>query len=213
MLDAKRQFRDATEIHDRVLLLVRRADESAPPADGVRGECGDAHRHDRALGAREWADGRQELVRASAVDDAKDGVAALRQAQGPLATVLRLLVALDETAANETIDQAARRRGRSADRFGQLADGQGAAIGQDVEGGQLGEPEAELPELAGEPDDELAPERPAHGHSLADLADVREAIAGREDWRREVSFEPPCDRAGRGRASARPKDVMVVGHG
>jgi len=122
-------------------------------------------------------------------------------------------VPLDQPAADQTVDQAAGRRRRAADRFGELADRQGAAVGQDVQGGQLGETEAKLPELAGEPDDQLAPERAAHRHALADLPDIRKAIAGGEHRGRQVSLEPARDRPGRGRARARPEDVTVLGHG
>ena len=62
----------------------------------MRRERRDAHRHDRPLGRRQRPDRRQELVGAGAVDHAQDGVAALGQAQRPLAAVLGLLVALDE---------------------------------------------------------------------------------------------------------------------
>ena len=111
-------------------------------------------------------------------------------------------VPLDEPPPDEAVDQPARRRRRAADRLGQLADRQRAAVGQDVQRRELGEPEAQLPELAGKADDQLAPQRPAHRHALADLADVREPVAGRQDGRRQVRLEPPGDRPGRRRAAS-----------
>ena len=73
------------------------------------------------------------------------------------------------------------------------------ADGQDVQGRELGEPEAEVTKLAGEADDELAPQGAAHRDALADLADVLDARPGGEDRGREVRFEGPGDRAPRRR--------------
>ena len=133
---------------------------------------GHAHRHDGPFAGRERPDGAEELIGSPAIHDAQDGPTALGQAQGPLSPVLRLLLALDQPAPDKAVDQAAGGRWRSTDLLGQLAHGHRAAIRQDVEGGQLGEPETQLPELAGESDDQLAPERPAHGHALTELPDV-----------------------------------------
>ena len=94
-----------------LLLLVRSPDEPSAPADGMGRQRGDAHRHDSALGGRQRADGRQELVGPGAVDHAQDRVAALGQTERPLAPVLGLLVALDEPAPDQAVDQPARRRG------------------------------------------------------------------------------------------------------
>jgi len=176
-------------------------------------ECGDTHRDDRPLSGREGADGRQELVGATPVHDPQDGVAALGQTQCALASILRFLVALHESTANQPIDQATRRRWRPADRFGQLADRQGVAVGQDVQGRKLGEAEPKLPELAGEPDDQFAPERPTHRHPFADLADVRQAIAGGQDGRGQVRLEPAREGSGWRGPRGRSKDKAIVGHG
>ncbi len=88
---------------------------------------------------------------------------------------------------------------RSID-LGELSDGHRAAVGQHVQRRELGEPEAQLAELAGEPDHELAPQRAAHRHALADLADVRDPAPGRE---RPAPRGPP--RSG-GRSCARARD-------
>ena len=92
--------------------------------------------------------------------------------------------------------------GRPPDLLGQLADRHRAAVGEHVERGELGEAEPQLPELAGEADDQLAPERTAHRHALADLADVREPVAGGEDRRGQVGLEAAGDRAPRDGTSA-----------
>ena len=92
--------------------------------------------------------------------------------------------------------------GRPADLLGQLADGHRAAVGEHVERGELGEAETQLAELAGEPDDELAPEGAAHRDALADLADVREPVAGGKDGRGEVGLEAAGDRTPRDGTSA-----------
>src|SRR6476660_8338414 len=107
--------------------------------------------------------------------------AARRELQDLLPSILLLRLALDEPPLHEAVDEPARRRRRSIDRFGELSDGQGAAIGEDVERGELGEPEPQLPELAGKADHQLAPQRPPHGDALADLANVPDATARRKD--------------------------------
>ena len=72
----------------------------------------DAHRDDGPLGHGQRPDGAQELLRAGPVDDAQDRVAAGRQPQRALASVFGLLVAFDEPAPDESVDQPARCRGR-----------------------------------------------------------------------------------------------------
>ena len=124
----------------------------------------------------------------------------------PLPAILGLLVALDEPPSDETVHEPARGRWRPPDRLGQLADGQRAAVGEDVQRGQLGEPESQLAELAGEADDQLAPQRTAHRHALADLADVGQPVAGGEDRRGQVRLEA----GGRWRGRA-PAGSMAVG--
>lgn len=161
---------------------------------------GHAHRHDRSLGSREWPDRRQELFRPRPIDDTQNGLAARGQSQGPLPLVLRLLVALHQPAAHQAVDQPARRRWRASDRLGQLPNGQGAAIGQDIEAGELGEAETQPPELTGKTDDQLAPECTTHRHALADLADVGETVAGRQDRCRQVRLEASGDGSHRRRA-------------
>src|SRR4051812_43875908 len=144
------------------MLLARRPDEAAAPADRVGRERSDAHRDDGPLRGREWPDRRQELVGAAAIHHPKHGVTALGQAESPLASVLWFLVALDEPPPDEPVDEPAGGRWRAADRLGELADSQRVPIGKDVQGSQLRETEPELPELPGEPDHELAPEGAAH---------------------------------------------------
>src|SRR3954466_1315598 len=78
------------------MLLARRPDQTAAPADRVGRERSDAHRDDGPLRGREWPDRRQELVGAAAIHHPKHGVTALGQAESPLASVLGFLVALDE---------------------------------------------------------------------------------------------------------------------
>ena len=161
-----------------------------------------AHRHDGPLRRRERSDRAQELVGPRPVHHAQDGVAALGQAERPLATVLGFLVALDESTPDEAVDEPARRRWRPADLLGQLADGHRAPVGQHVQRRELGEAESQLAELAGEPDDQLAPEGAAHRHALADLADVREAVAGGQDRRGQVRLESAGDGLARDDATA-----------
>ena len=175
-------------------------------------EGGDAHRDDGPLGGRQRSHRGEELIRPSPVHDAQDGVSALGQAQRTLPAVLGFLVALDQTAPDQAVDQPARGRRRATDRLGQLPDRQRAAVGQDVQRRELGEPEAQLPELAGKTDDQLAPERTAHRHALADLADVREPVAGGEHGRREVGLELTGDGARGGGASGMPRRWTVFGH-
>ena len=161
-----------------------------------------AHRHDGALRRGEWPDRTQELIGPRPVDHAENRVSALRQAEGPLPAILGLLVALDESATDESVDEPARGRRGPADLLGQLADGHRAAIGQDVQRRELREPEPQLTELAGEPDDQLPPQGTAHGHALADLADVRQAIARGQDGRGEVRLELAGDGLSRDDATA-----------
>ena len=63
----------------------------------------------------------QELLGPGAIDDPQDGVAARRQPQRALPLVLGLLVALDQPAADEAVDEAAGGRRRTPDRLGELA--------------------------------------------------------------------------------------------
>lgn len=132
----------------------------------------DTHRHDRTLGSRERPDSPKKLVGARPVHHPEDGMATWGQPEGALSAILRLLVALDETPPDEAVDQSAGRRWRAPDRLGELTNGQRASVGKDIERGKLGEPEAQLPELAGKTDDQLSPECTAHGHALADLPHV-----------------------------------------
>lgn len=164
-------------------LLAWGPDQPASPGDRVGGKRRHAHRHDRPLGGRQWPDRGQELIGSRSIDDAQDGVAAGRQAQCPLAQILGLLVTFHEPAADQAVNQAAGRRGRPTDGLGKLPHGQGAAVGQDIEARQLGETEPQLPELAGKADDQLAPESPTHRHSLTDLPNVGQPVAGGQDGR------------------------------
>lgn len=141
---------------------------------------GHAHRHDCALSGRERPNGRQELVGSTAIHDAQDGPSPLGQAEGSLPPVLGLLLTLDQTPPDKAVDQAAGGRWRPADLIGEFADRHRAAIREDIQGGELGEPQTQLPELTGEPDDELAPEGSSHRDPLAQLADVLDPAAGRE---------------------------------
>ena len=90
--------------------------------------------------------------------------------------------------------------------FGELSDGQRAAIREDVQRGELGEPETQLAELAREADHELPPQGAAHRHPLADLADVPDAAARGKDRRGQVLLEASRDDAGRGGAGDRAAD-------
>src|SRR4029078_8173108 len=126
--------------------------------------------------------------------------------------VLGFLVALDQTAPYQAVHEPARGRRRATDRLRPLPDRQGAAVCQDVERRELGEPEAQLPELTGKTDDQLAPERPAHRHALADLSDVRESVAGGKHGRREVGLELTGDGARGGGACGVPRRWTVFGH-
>ena len=160
----------------------------------MRRQGGDAHRHDRPLRGRKRPDRREELLGTRPVDDAEHGVPSLGQAKRTLAAVLGLLVTLDEPTTDQAVDTPAGGRGRPADRLGQLAHRQRAAVGQHVQGRQLGEPQPQLPELPGEADDEFAPEGPAHRHALTDLAHIGQPVAGRQDGRGEVGLELAGDR-------------------
>ena len=162
-------------------------------------------------GGRQRPDRGQELLGPAAVDDPQDRVPTRREAQDLLAPVLLLGATLDEAPLDEPVDEAARRRRRAVDRFGELADGQRAAVGEHVQRRELGEPEPQLAELAGEADDELPPQRAAHRHALADLADVRQSRARGQDGRREVGLEARAI-ARRGRRPGRGRRGAVVGH-
>ena len=171
-----------------------------------------AHRHDGPLGGRQGSHRREELVRPSPVHDAQDGVSTLGQAQRTLPAVLGFLMTLDQTAPHQAVDKPTCGRRRAADRLRQLPDRQRAAVGEDVQRRELGEPEAQLPELTGKTDDQLAPERPAHRHALTDLADVRKPVAGGKHGRREVGLELTGDGARGGRAGGMPRRWTVFGH-
>src|SRR5260221_1609854 len=160
----------------------------------MRSQRRDAHGHESPLGRRHRADRGQELICPGSIDGSEQGLAALGEGDGPLTPILLLLVPLDEATANQPVDEAAGRRRRSAEALRQLTDGRRAAVREDVERRELGEPQPELAELGGEPDDELAPERPAHRDALRDLADVRHASAGGENRRSQVGLEPAGDR-------------------
>ena len=190
-----------------------RPDEATAATDRVGREGGDAHRHDRSFRAWQRPHGGEELLRAATVHDAQDGVTALGQAKRLLPSILGLLVPFHEPASDQTVHEPARGRRRPPDRFGQLADGQGAAVREDVERRQLGETESKLAELAGESDHQLAPQRATHRHSLADLADIRQSVAGREDRRGKVGFEAAGDRPGWGRAHRWTGRGSIVTHG
>src|SRR3954469_8806658 len=158
------------------MLLARRSDQTPAATDRVGRQCSDTHRHDRTLGRGQGPDRRQELVGTATVDDAEHGVPALGQSERPLAPILGLLVTLDEAPPDEAVYETAGGRWRPADRFGQLPDRQRVAVGEDVQGRQLGETEVELAELAGKTDDEFSPEGAAHRDTFADLANVREPV-------------------------------------
>jgi hypothetical protein len=190
-----------------------RPDQATTATDGVGRQRRDTHRDDRSFRAWQRPHGSEELLGTAAVDDAQDGVTTLRQAERLLPSILGLLVSFDEPASNQTVHQPARGRRRPPDRFGQLADGQGAAVREDVERRQLGETESQLAELAGESDHQLAPQRTTHRHPLADLADIRQSVAGREDWGRKVGFEAAGDRPGWGRARRWTGRGSIVTHG
>ena len=165
---------------------------------------GHAHRHDRPFARRQRPHRAEELIRPAAIHDAQDRAAALGQPQGPLAPVLGFLLPLHEATPDEPVDEPARGRRGPPDLVRQFAHRHRAAIGEDIQGRELGEAEAELAELPGEPDDQLAPEGPAHRDALAELADVLQPAAGREDRGREVRFEARARaRAGAGRRGAR----------
>lgn len=65
---------------------------------------GHPHRDEGALGCRHRADGRQELVRPGAIDDAQDRLAALRQLEGPLPAILLLRSTLDESSLHQPVN-------------------------------------------------------------------------------------------------------------
>ena len=211
-LNIRFQHRDSGQVHDWRLLGARSPDEPSAPADGMGGEGRDAHRHDRPLGGRQRSHRGEELIGPSPVHDAQDGVSALGQAQCTLPPVLGLLVALDQ-----------RRRTRpSTSRL--VADGErpiDSASSPTVSvlpsartysAASWVNPRRSSPSWTGKTDDQLAPERPAHRHALADLADVREPVAGGKHGRREVGLELAGDaRVGAGRAACRVART-VFGH-
>ena len=111
---------------------------AVPRRDRMGRERRHAHRHDSALGGRQRPDGVQELVGARPVHDPQDGVAALGEPDGALAPVLGLLVPLDEPAADQPVDQPARRRRRPTERLRELTDRRRAAVREDVQGRPAG---------------------------------------------------------------------------
>jgi len=164
---------------------------------GPRGERGHAHGHERPFRGRQWTDGGQELIGSSPIHGAQDGVAPMGQHNRPLAAIVWLLAALHKSASHEAIDQPAGRRWGTSERFGKLPDCGRASVRENVQGGELGEPEAEITELGRKPDHELAPERPTHGDAFRDLTHVRDPRAG-QDRGTEVGLEPTGDRPNRG---------------
>ena len=95
------------------------------------------------------------------------------------APVVGLLAPLEEPAPDQAVDQPRRRRRRAVERVGEVGDRGRAAVGDRVERGQLGEAEAQLPELGGEPDHELPPEGLAERDPLGQLARVLDPRRGR----------------------------------
>ena len=135
--------------------------------------------------------------RPATVHDPQDGPSALGPAKRRCRRSLGLLVAFHESAPDEPVDG---RLVADGDRPISSANSPTVidAVGEDVERGELGEPKAELAELAGEPDDQLPPEGPAHGHALAELADVLEAVpAARTGADRSASNRRATADAGR----------------
>src|SRR6476659_4742444 len=175
--------------------LPGRADQSPAPADRMRRQRGDAHRDDRPFSRRQRAHRREELFRTRPIDDAQHGVPARRQPKRLLTTVLLLCPALHEPALDQAVDEPARRRWGAVDRIGKLPDRERAPVGEDVQRRELCKPEPQVAQLARETDEELAPQRTAHGDALADLPHVGQPVAGCEDRRREIRLETPRDRA------------------
>ena len=138
-------------------------------------------------------------------------MAAMSQHDRPLTAVIGFFAAFHEPASHEAIDQPAGRRRGACQRFGKLADRGGAAIREDVQGGELGEPESQVRELGRETDDQLAPQGTAHRDPLGNLADVRDARAGRQNGCAEISLEPTGDRT-YGRCAGSPSSWKCVGH-
>ena len=141
---------------------------------------------------------RQELLRAGPVDHPQHGLAALREPDRPQPPVVVLAPPLDEAPLDEPVDQPRRRRRRAADGVREVGDRGRRPLREDVQRGQLREPEVELAQLRREPDDQLPPQRAAHRDALRDLADVLDPRPGRDDGRRQVRLEHPRDDPARG---------------
>ncbi len=176
-------------------------------------EGSNAHRDEGPFRGRQRADRREELVGSRPVHDAEERLAALRQLERALAPVLGLGPALHEPPADKAVDEPAGGRRRTVDDLRKVADRHDPRVGEDVERRKLGEAEPHLAELRREADDELPPERPAHGDALRDLADVLDAAAGRQDGGRQVGLESAGDRPPRRRpGEAAGSTARVAGH-
>src|SRR5439155_789533 len=128
------------------------------------------------------------------VDHPQQCLAALREPERLLASILDLRAALDEASPNEPVDEARRGRRRAAERVGEVRHGRYAAVGEDVERGELREAEPEAAELRREPDDELPPQRTAHRDAFRELAGIRGPEARVDHGSREVGLEHARDR-------------------
>jgi len=133
------------------------------------GQRGDPHRDERALGRRERTNGRQELVRTGPIHQPQERLSAVGQPDGPLPTVLGLRAPLDEASLDEAVDETAGRRRRPPEQVGEIADRRRAAVRQDIERGQLREPETELAELERDttPLERVAPPFPRISYTAA----------------------------------------------
>ena len=138
---------------------------------------------------------------------------ALGQPERPLASVLLFLAALDEAPPDESVDQARGRRRGSPEGVGQIRDGRRPGIGEDIQRRQLGEAEAKLPELPGEPDHELAPERASHRDPLGDLARILDRRTRGLDRSAEGRLERARDRPLGRRATDEPRPWSGGGTG
>lgn len=182
-------------------LAGTRTHDATALREGPRGERGHAHRDEGALGGWKGTDGRQELIGSGSIHGSQDRVAAMRQHDRPLPMVIGFLPAFNESAPDEAIDKPAGRRRGASKCFGQFPDGDRAPVREDVQGCQLGEPESQVTELGREPDDQLAPERPAHGDAFRDLTHVRDPRAG-QDRSAQIGLEPTGDGSDRGGAGS-----------
>ncbi len=165
--------------------LARRLDEPSAARHGVARQRGHAHRHQGSLLGGQRAHHGQELLGARAIDEADERAALRRDLDHPLPPIGDLFVALEEAARLQRRDDARRGGGRSADHVGQVGDGQRGGPGRCVERGQLGEAKAQLAELGREADDQISPQRLAHGDAIGELQRVLDDRAGGRDLGRD----------------------------